>query len=126
MPNSQEPVALTDAFPWARHLDDEEVRAFTAELLEALSDAADLGAREAAHRAVISWRATARITADPDQLRDALRPLCGVDLGPVEVHERARQCGAADRAGRSASSPAPCDVPGCTRTGPPTRSVPAA
>jgi hypothetical protein len=80
-------VALPDVFPWVRHLDDEEVRAFTVELLEALSDAAELGAREAVHRAVISWRATARINADPDQLRDALRLLGGVDLGPVEVHE---------------------------------------
>ncbi|MGW1883000.1 prevent-host-death family protein [Streptomyces sp. NPDC001970] len=32
-------------------------------------------------------RATARINADPDQLKDALRRLSGVDVGPVEVHE---------------------------------------
>nr|WP_285899648.1 hypothetical protein [Streptomyces sp. CHD11] len=37
------------------------------------------------HRAIVSWRATARINADPDQLRDALRPLDGDALGPVEV-----------------------------------------
>ncbi|WNZ09754.1 prevent-host-death family protein [Streptomyces sp. 11x1] len=80
-------LALPEVFPWVRHLDAEEIREFTVELLEALSDAAELGAREAVHRAIVSWRATARINADPDQLREALRPLGDVDLGPVEVHE---------------------------------------
>ncbi len=80
-------LALPEVFPWVRHLDAEEVREFTVELLEALSDAAELGAREAVHRAIVSWRATARINADPDRLREALRPLGDVDLGPVEVHE---------------------------------------
>jgi hypothetical protein len=80
-------LALPEVFPWVRHLDAEEVREFTVELLDALSDAAELGAREAVHRAIVSWRATARINADPDQLREALRPLGDVDLGPVEVHE---------------------------------------
>ncbi|MFE9456201.1 prevent-host-death family protein [Streptomyces californicus] len=78
-------LALPEVFPWVRHLDAEEVRAFTVELLEALSDAAELDAGEAVHRAIISWRATARINADPDQLREAARPLDGDDLGPVEV-----------------------------------------
>ncbi|MGW1148367.1 prevent-host-death family protein [Streptomyces sp. NPDC002454] len=78
-------LALPDVFPWVRHLDAEEVRAFTVELLEALSDAAELGAGEAVHRAIVSWRATARINADPDQLRESVRPLDGDDLGPVEV-----------------------------------------
>ena len=59
-----EPLALTEVFPWMRHLDAEEVRAFTVELLEALSDAAGPDAGEAVHRAVISWRATARISAE--------------------------------------------------------------
>lgn len=78
-------LALPEVFPWVRHLDAEEVRAFTVELLGALSDAAELGAGEAVHRAIISWRATARINADPDQLRESLRPLDGDDLGSVEV-----------------------------------------
>ncbi|MFG2114459.1 prevent-host-death family protein [Streptomyces sp. NPDC048718] len=80
-------LALPEVFPWVRHLDAEEVRAFTVELLEALSDAAELGAGEAVHRAIVSWRATARINADPDQLRESVRPLDGDDLGPVEVRE---------------------------------------
>ncbi|MFD5078948.1 prevent-host-death family protein [Streptomyces sp. NPDC058371] len=78
-------LALPEVFPWARHLDAEEVRAFTVELLEALSDAAELGVGEAVHRAIVSWRATARINADPEQLRESLRPLDGDDLGQVEV-----------------------------------------
>ncbi|WP_033040342.1 hypothetical protein [Streptomyces monomycini] len=78
-------LALPEVFPWARHLDAEEVRAFTVELLEALSDAAELGAGEAVQRVIISWRATARINADPEQLRESLRPLDGDDLGQVEV-----------------------------------------
>ncbi|ARQ69801.1 prevent-host-death family protein [Streptomyces marincola] len=79
-------LALPEAFPWVRHLDAEEARTFTDELLEALSDAGP-DAEEAVHRALVSWRATARINADPDQLRDAPRPLDGDDLGPVEVRE---------------------------------------
>ncbi|MBK0376004.1 prevent-host-death family protein [Streptomyces californicus] len=78
-------LALPEVFPWARHLNAEEVRAFTVELLEALSDAAELGVGEAVHRAIVSWRATARINADPEQLRESLRPLDGDDLGQVEV-----------------------------------------
>ncbi|QKW07468.1 prevent-host-death family protein [Streptomyces sp. NA04227] len=78
-------LALPEVFPWVRHLDEEEVRAFTVELLESLSDAAELGAREAVHRTLVSWRATARINADPKQLAQALRPLDGDDLGSVEV-----------------------------------------
>ncbi|MGX2996234.1 prevent-host-death family protein [Streptomyces sp. JNUCC 64] len=78
-------LALPEVFPWVRHLDEEEVRAFTVELLGALSDAAELGAEGAVHRAVVSWRATARVNADPDQLREASRALGGDDLGPVEV-----------------------------------------
>lgn len=80
-------LALPEVYPWVRHLDEEEVRAFTVELLEALSDAAELGDRDSVHRTVVSWRATARINADPEQLKAALTPLGGDDLGPVEVCE---------------------------------------
>ncbi|MFJ7996679.1 prevent-host-death family protein [Streptomyces sp. NPDC096310] len=78
-------LALPEVFPWVRHLDPEEVRAFTVELLESLSDAAELGAGEAVHRAIVSWRATARINADPEQLMESLRPLDGDNHGQVEV-----------------------------------------
>ncbi|MBD0712024.1 MULTISPECIES: prevent-host-death family protein [unclassified Streptomyces] len=77
--------ALPEVFPWVRHLDDEEMRAFTVELPEGLSDAAEPGAGEAVHRTLVSWRATARINSDPDRPREALRPLDGDYLGAVEV-----------------------------------------
>lgn len=80
-------LALPEVFPWVRHLDTEEVREFTVELFGALSDAAELGAGDAVHRTLVSWRATARINADPEQLSAASRPLDGDDLGPVEVVE---------------------------------------
>jgi hypothetical protein len=79
-------LALPDLFPWARHLSDEEIREFAVELFQALSDAAELNTAGAVERAIISWQATARIKADPEQYKDATRPLSGVDLGPVEVH----------------------------------------
>ncbi|MDT0380621.1 prevent-host-death family protein [Streptomyces sp. DSM 42041] len=59
--------ATADVFPWTRHLTDEEVRAFTVELIGALSDAAELGTDNAAERVIESWRATARIKADPEE-----------------------------------------------------------
>lgn len=80
-------LGMPDLFPWVRHLDDEEVREFAVELFQALSDAAELDATEAVHRAIVSWRATARIKADPDQAKGAALPLTGLDLGPVELHE---------------------------------------
>ena len=33
-------LAMPDVFPWVRHLSTEEIRAFTVELVDALSDAA--------------------------------------------------------------------------------------
>ena len=79
-------LALPEVFPWVRYLGDEEAQGFAVELLEALSDASELNAGEAVHRAIVSWQATARINADPDQLREALRPLGDVHLGQVEVN----------------------------------------
>ncbi|MER6911275.1 hypothetical protein ABT354_06340 [Streptomyces sp. NPDC000594] len=77
--------ALPGWFPWVRHLDGEEMPVFAGELLEALSEAVELAAGEAVHRTLVSWRATARINADPEDLREALRPLGGDALGPAKV-----------------------------------------
>jgi hypothetical protein len=78
----REPIC--QVFPWARHLSDEETRAFTRELLGVLSDAAEREARRAAQCAVVSWRATARIHADPAQESDASKPLADT-FGRVAV-----------------------------------------
>ncbi|GAA4230467.1 hypothetical protein GCM10022254_25360 [Actinomadura meridiana] len=78
-------LAMPDVFPWVRHLSVSEVRAFTVELVEALSDAAELDLDVSIHEVIIGWRATARIKADPQQHADATRPTSG-DFGPVEVN----------------------------------------
>jgi hypothetical protein len=77
-------LAMPDVFPWVRHLSTEEVRAFTVELVDALSDAAELDLDTNAQEVITGWRATARIKADRAQYEQALRPTSG-DFGPVEV-----------------------------------------
>ncbi|MEV4002875.1 DUF6247 family protein [Actinomadura sp. NPDC049753] len=77
-------LAMPDVFPWVRHLSTEEVRAFTVELIEALSDAAELDLDTSLDEVVAGWRATARIKADPERHEEAVRPTGG-DFGPVEV-----------------------------------------
>jgi hypothetical protein len=62
-------LTMPDVFPWVRHLSTEEVRAFTVELADALSDAAELDSD-----------ANARIKADPAQYEDSLKPTSG-DFG---------------------------------------------
>jgi hypothetical protein len=76
--------AMPDVFPWARHLSAAEIRAFTVELIDALSDAAELSLDASAHEVIAGWRATARIKADPAQYEKAMRPTAG-DFGPVDV-----------------------------------------
>jgi hypothetical protein len=61
--DSQTPPTASDAFLWVHHLSAEDVRAFTAELLQALPGASDANAQEV----IVAWRATARIKADPEQ-----------------------------------------------------------
>jgi hypothetical protein len=77
-------LAMPDVFPWVRHLTTDEVRAFTLELVEALSDAAELNLDAPITEVIAGWRATARIKADPQQSEEAVRPTSG-DFGPVEV-----------------------------------------
>jgi hypothetical protein len=77
-------LAMPEVFPWVRHLSTEEVRAFTVELVAALSDAAELDLDANAQEVITGWRATARIKADRTQYEEALRPTSG-DFGRVEV-----------------------------------------
>lgn len=77
-------LAIPDVFPWVRHLSEEEIREFTVELAEVLSDAAELDADPAVREAIAGWRATARIKADPDGYRAAQTPTSG-DFGPVDL-----------------------------------------
>lgn len=77
-------LAMPDVFPWVRHLTDQEIREFTVELAEVLSDAVELGADLAVRETLAGWRATARIKADPAGCRVAQAPTSG-DFGPVDV-----------------------------------------
>lgn len=76
--------ALTDVFPWAGHLSEAERSDFAAELIAALSDAAELTIDGNAHEVIAGWRATARIKADKRSYAQALAPTEG-DFGSVEV-----------------------------------------
>jgi len=76
--------ALGEVFPWARHLSDAERAEFTAELIAALSDAAELTIDRNAHEVIAGWRATARVKADKGEYTRALAPTEG-DFGPAEV-----------------------------------------
>lgn len=76
--------ALTEVFPWARHLSAAERSDYAGELIAALSDAAELSIDGNAHEVIVAWRATARIKADKKAHSQALTPTIG-DFGPVEV-----------------------------------------
>ncbi|MBB5137765.1 hypothetical protein HNP84_007517 [Thermocatellispora tengchongensis] len=77
-------LAMPDVFPWVRHLAPDELRAFTLELVEALSDAAELDVDATTQEVIAGWRATARIKADPACYAEARRATSG-DFGPVQV-----------------------------------------
>jgi hypothetical protein len=77
-------VALTEVFPWSCHLSGAERSAFAAELVAALSDAAELAVDSNAHEVIAGWRATARIKADKRGYARALEETTG-DFGPVEA-----------------------------------------
>ncbi|MFD0883169.1 hypothetical protein ACFQ08_01130 [Streptosporangium algeriense] len=75
---------MPEVFPWVRHLTSEELRAFTLELVEALSDAAEPDVDVTTQEVIAGWRATARIKADPARYAQ-VRKATGGDYGPVEV-----------------------------------------
>ncbi|MGI5485329.1 hypothetical protein [Microtetraspora malaysiensis] len=77
-------IAMPEVFPWVRHLTSDEVRSFTLELVEALSDAAELDVDATAQEVIAGWRATARIKVDPAHYAQARGATSG-DFGPVEV-----------------------------------------
>ncbi|WP_182898155.1 hypothetical protein [Microbispora sp. H10830] len=77
-------IAMPEVFPWVRHLSSDEVRSFTLELVEALSDAAELDVDATTQEVIAGWRATARIKADSAHYAQAREATSG-DFGPVEV-----------------------------------------
>jgi hypothetical protein len=77
-------LAVAEVFPWTRHLSPAERTAFAAELIAALSDAAELSIDGNAREVIAGWRATARIKADSSQYRHALAATEG-DFGSAEA-----------------------------------------
>jgi hypothetical protein len=77
-------LAIAEVFPWIRHLSPTERSAFAAELVAALSDAAELAIDSTAREVIAGWRATARIKADQGQYARALAVTEG-DFGPAEA-----------------------------------------
>ncbi len=77
-------AAVAEVFPWIRHLSPGERTAFAAELIAALSDAAELAIDGNAREVVAGWRATARIKADASQYQQAVTASEG-DFGTVEA-----------------------------------------
>jgi hypothetical protein len=75
--------SLPVAFPWGRHLSPLEQREFVRDLMNAASDAVELGVHSTLHRVMVEWRATARILADPELTAELTRPLSGDDHGEV-------------------------------------------
>jgi hypothetical protein len=71
-------------FRGALHLSAPERTEFTAGLVTALSDAAELTVDGNTHDVIASWRATARIKTDKRQYARALAPTDG-DFGSAEV-----------------------------------------
>jgi hypothetical protein len=74
---------LPSVFPWVRHLSPDEMRQLVAELIDATRDAVELDVHSTLHRAIVSWRATARILADPELTAQLTRPLPDEDHGEV-------------------------------------------
>ncbi|WP_260615674.1 hypothetical protein [Microbispora sp. KK1-11] len=77
-------IAMPEVFPWGRHLTSDEVRSFTLELVEALSDAAELDVDATTQEVIAGWRATARIKADPGHYAQAREATSG-DFAPAAL-----------------------------------------
>ncbi|MGW5211258.1 hypothetical protein ACWEQO_08615 [Streptomyces sp. NPDC004051] len=61
----------------------DERKQFTAELLDAVDGTTRPGPHADLHRAVVEWRATARILADPELTAQLTRRLPDEDYGEV-------------------------------------------
>ena len=76
-------LSLPDVFPWVRFLPTEGVRAFLVELVDTMRACASLDNVAALEPLLAAWKSTAEIYSDPELLKDATKPLDGVDYGEV-------------------------------------------
>lgn len=77
-------LGVLDVVPWVRYLSTEEACTFAVELVEALSDAAEVDLGSSIDEVIAGWRATARIKADPGSTKTPSGLPAG-DFGPVDV-----------------------------------------
>ena len=78
--------ALTGEFPWVDLLPVDDRSRFASEFGQAVQASAELGRWEVLSQALLEWRATAAIHADPSLAAELSRPVDD-DLGPVPVPE---------------------------------------
>jgi len=78
--------ALTDEFPWVGLLPVEDRRRFAGDFGQAVQASAELGRWDVLSQALLEWRATAAIHADPSLAAELSRPVDD-DLGPVPAPE---------------------------------------
>jgi hypothetical protein len=74
--------ALTGEFPWVDRLPADDRRRFVSEFARAVQTSAELGQWDVLSQALLEWRGTAAIHADPALAAELSRPV-GDDLGPV-------------------------------------------
>ncbi|MFC5993487.1 hypothetical protein ACFQE5_04565 [Pseudonocardia hispaniensis] len=74
--------SLTEEFPWVDLLPDDDRRRFAVDFVRAVQASAELGQWSVLAQALVEWRATAAIHADPTLAEELSRPIDG-DFGPV-------------------------------------------
>jgi hypothetical protein len=74
--------ALTEEFPWVDLLPVDDRRRFASDFAQAVQASAELGQWDVLSQALVDWRATASIHADPGLAADLARPVDD-DLGLV-------------------------------------------
>jgi hypothetical protein len=78
--------ALTDEFPWVDLLPVDDRRRFASDFARAVQASAELGQWSVLSQALVEWRATATIHADPTLAAELSRPVDN-DRGPIPAPE---------------------------------------
>ena len=76
--------AIAEEFPWADLLPADDRRRFASDFVRAVQASAELGQWDVLAQALVEWRATAAIHANPGLAAELPRPIDD-DLGPVPV-----------------------------------------
>lgn len=82
-------TVLTEEFPWLDVLPESDRRQFATDFVRAVEASAELGRWSVLGQAVVEWKATAAIHADPALAEELSRPLDD-DHGPVASRPASR------------------------------------